>query len=180
MDFSFRPYRTTEKHVLSQVRTLMEEAFPPSERRAWKDFEQLLSSEPRFTLFLLYREDSLLGFFTLWDLDFFFYGEHFALFPSRRGSGMGQVFLEKICAYARERQKPLVLEVERPEDELTRRRLEFYLRNSFSLLSREYIQPSYALNSPEVPMYLLGTLPADEASISTYVLCIKQAVYTRF
>lgn len=179
MEFCFLPYDPAQKDVLLQVRSLMEEAFPPSERRAWGDFEQLLASESRFTFSLLYQGKTLLGFFSLWNLGSFFYGEHFALFPSCRGGGRGQIFLEKICDFVRERGKPLVLEVEHPVDTLTERRLNFYLRNSFMLLSRDYVQPAYGANYPEVPMYLLGTSSVEEHLIPNYVACIKEAVYVR-
>lgn len=177
MTLTYRVCNPWDKEVLAEVRTLMEEAFPPSERRSWEDFEALLSSEPRFSLHLFFREKRLVGFLTLWDMDSFLFGEHFALFPNCRGEGLGAFFLDMICTFAAERRKPLIIEVERPETPLALRRLNFYRRNGFQILSQDYIQPSYGAGRPEVPMFLLGTELLTEELIPHIVSCVKREVY---
>ena len=58
------------------------------------------------------------------------YGEHFAVDPDERGGGYGGKALRLLCE---ELQTPVVLEVELPFDEMSRRRIGFYQRSGFTL-----------------------------------------------
>ena len=58
----------------------------------------------------------------------------------------------------------IILEVERPEDEMSIRRIEFYKRCGFSLCLQDYIQPPYRKGGNNLPLYLMfsGTASIDE------------------
>ena len=68
------------------------------------------------------------GFLAVWEFESFIYIEHFAVDPALRNSGTGSAMLQELV---KQYQKPICLEVELPEDELTRRRIGFYERNGF-------------------------------------------------
>ena len=51
----------------------------------------------------------------------------------------------------------IVLEVEKPETDLSIRRIGFYRRCGFSLCEKEYIQPAYRKGGEELPLFLMYT-----------------------
>ena len=51
--------------------------------------------------------------------------------------------------------KPFFIEVEPPEDELTRRRIGFYERNGFVLNDYDYVQPSLGEGKDPVPLRIM-------------------------
>lgn len=152
----------------SKLRTwaiaLLEETFPRAERRDSEDFERLLITDSRLTLYLLSLGNELCGVITIWQLDGCFYCEHFAIHPSFRNKGIGASCLLQIKNRLPLSKNPLLLEVELPTDTQTRRRINFYERNGFRIVDTDYIQPSYGGGRPELPMFLMATetLSPDE------------------
>lgn len=128
----------------ANIARLYEGAFPVEERRIW-------NPRPEGLQLLEAREESggFIGFITLWNLKGITYVEHFALLPECRGRGYGSKILNKIDG-------PVVLEVEPPQDMLTRKRIAFYERNGFTLHPDfEYMQPPYGHGLPWVRLYLM-------------------------
>ena len=93
------------------------------------------------------------GFITWWDFGEFVYGEHFAMLPECRGAGIGGEVIDRFVAEAG---RPVVLEVELPTDEMSRRRIGFYERHGFALCDAEYVQPPYDAGGGGVPMRLMS------------------------
>ena len=58
----------------------------------------------------------------------------------------------------------IILEVEKPVDEWSRRRIGFYQRCGFCLCEKEYVQPSYRKGGETLPMFLMyaGTETIDK------------------
>ena len=83
------------------------------------------------------------GFITYWDFDSFYYVEHFATNPALRNGGYGKRTLEYLCNYLKH---PIVLEVERPVEEMAKRRISFYQRQGFTLWKKTITS---LLTSPE-------------------------------
>ena len=52
-------------------------------------------------------------------------------------------------------QLPIVLEVERPVEEMAKRRICFYERQGFTLWKNDYYQPPYKPGDDFLPMYLM-------------------------
>lgn len=72
--------------------------------------------------------------------------------------------------------KPVVLEVEMPEDEMSRRRIGFYARQGFLLWEdHDYMQPPYRAGDAPLPMRLMawGNLNAE-----TDFTRVKNAIYS--
>ena len=62
-------------------------------------------------------------------------------------------------------QKPVCLEVELPESDITRRRIGFYRRNGFFLNDYPYIQPSLGVGRAPQPLRIMtrdGTITQTE------------------
>ena len=116
------------------------DAFLPNERRRFEGFKQQFLNKNSCSIFLAESEGKNLGFFTLWDFDSFAFIEHLAVWPAFRGHRIGEGMLQWVLTHY---PCPVILEVEPPQDEMTRRRVAFYRRNGFHLLDYHYRQPSY-------------------------------------
>lgn len=77
---------------------------------------------------------------TVWELNGFRYVEHLATSPAIRNKGYGKLIME---ALKKKFSGIIILEVERPEDEISKRRIEFYKRCGFSLCEKTtFSQPT--------------------------------------
>lgn len=151
------------------------DAFPPEERRDVRSWKNLIANDG--TVFRALRivrpEQNFLGFLTYWDLEKFFYVEHFAVSVSARGGGIGGLALDLLLATAGH--KPFVLEVEPPATEEARRRIAFYERHGFKLSSLPYRQPPYDPTKKKgLPLNLMTT---DLAFLNAHADEVRQTLY---
>ncbi|MDL2221541.1 GNAT family N-acetyltransferase [Parabacteroides sp. OttesenSCG-928-N08] len=116
------------------------DSFPADERRDFSLVCDLLRENASFRMYVLLVEEQYVGFITTWQFDAFDYWEHFAIDASARNKGLGG---RALTAFLKESPRPVVLEVELPLDEMSRRRIGFYERLGFRLDDHEYIQPPY-------------------------------------
>ena len=109
----------TSDELFQKVMDLYELSFPAIEKRDRADNEKLLSDE-RFWLLALLDDEIFVGMAGVWDAEGMLYVEHLCTSPELqlRGKGYGAAALELFKATG----KTVVLEIEPPEDELTKRR----------------------------------------------------------
>ena len=150
---------TSDTGDFSLVERLLTEAFPEDERRPLDAFRHLADHDARFNVILLSDGAAPVGFITVWDFDDFRYVEHFAILPEMRCHRYGARALETLLASDR---RPVVLEVEMPDDELTTRRVGFYTRCGFTMLPDDYIQPPYRPGGASLPMKVMVWTPDGE------------------
>lgn len=172
----FKKMKVSDR-LLDQVANTYEASFPEEERRDFALVRQLLADEPAFSAYVLIHDAQYIGFLTAWRFDRFAYIEHFAVEPSARNGGFGaramQQFLEK--------EPVVVLEVEMPSDELSRRRIGFYERLGFVLDTHPYFQPPYRPNGQKFEMRLMSTVPIDLAlTFDEVCTTLHQRVYPQF
>lgn len=137
----------------ARVEKLFEFSFPPEERRSLEVQRHVTDEKELFTTFALYDADRFAGLLTCWQGPGFVYVEHFATSPEVRGRGIGSEVLHRLSALSSD---PVVLEVELPRDELSRRRIGFYERNGFRLWSDSfYVQPPYQAGCAPLPLHLM-------------------------
>lgn len=156
------------------VEKLWLQAFPENERRNIDAQRRNTDQCAAFNCLCAVDDGSLVGFITCWTIDDFCYVEHFATDVSARNRGYGG----RIMALLQERMggKPVVLEVEMPEDEMSRRRIGFYARQGFLLWEdHDYMQPPYCAGDAPLPMRLMawGALNQD-----TDFTRVKNAIYS--
>lgn len=115
------------------------------------------------------------GFLTAWDFNDFIYLEHFAIDEAARNGGIGGKALKQFLASCR---VPIVLEVEIPTDDLSKRRIGFYERLGFQLDTHLYYQPPYRQGGPTLEMRLMtyGDLPLS-ASFEAVKTTLYKNVY---
>ncbi len=86
-------------------------------------------------------ENSARAILVVWNFGHCRYVEYFATAPRERGNGLGGKILDAFVAEAPG--VPVVLEIEPPEDTLTRRRLGFYERHGFVRNAGAHFHPPY-------------------------------------
>jgi len=156
--------------LILNLKDIYENSFPPDERR---DFEKLkiLCSNPFFSFFYILKDKIVIGFYTFWNFKDFNYIEHLAIKADFRGKGLGTELIKKIKS---ESDQLIVLEVEKPENTIAKKRVEFYESAGFKLCEFPYIQPPYSKDKLPVPMNLM-TYP-KHLNNSEFLL-IKQTLY---
>lgn len=148
------PINTCHKHY-PFVEELMQTAFPPQERRDFICQKDITNRNPLFFTYLISEEEKPIGFITYWDLGQFCYIEHFAIDTRCRNKGYGRMAIEWI---KRTLNKPLIVEVELPTDETSRRRIRFYEKLGFTLQTEyPYLQPPYRIGDEWFPLKLMTT-----------------------
>lgn len=135
---------------------LLHSAFPKEERRSDHAQRHNTDCNARFGCYLVTDEDAgdpqPVGIVTIWSLDGFHYVEHLATSPSVRNKGYGKEIMKQVDDLF---SGLLILEVERPEDEITKRRIGFYKRCGLRLCEKPYLQPSYHDDGTTLPLLLM-------------------------
>lgn len=150
---SIQRIRTTDIKAYCFVEDLLKASFPREERRELLLQREYTDHNSRFHHNILLNKDESIGFLSYWDFDDFVYVEHFAIDNKKRNFGYGQKVLN---ALKEKIQRPIVLEVELPKDEMSRRRIKFYQRQGFQLWEEEYQQPPYRKSDHYLPMLLMA------------------------
>lgn len=138
-------------------------SFPPEEQRPWENVVKP-AVEGCPDLKAIYHDGKAIGLLTTWEFETFIYVEHFAIDPSTRGGGIGSRVIGQLVGTSA---KPVVLEVE-PSGSTAdaARRISFYERHGFKIVDREYVQPGYTSELPEVPLWLMATSSIDTAEVT--------------
>jgi GNAT superfamily N-acetyltransferase len=166
----------SQNEIFEMVQQLYAAAFPEHERRDTSGLINLLENKNcEVNAVLLGSEFT--GLCILWPFEEFVFMEHLAIDPRWRGKGIGYQVLQTIRNVS---QKHILLEVEPPEDELSKKRILFYEKNGFTILAFPYVQPSYHFSGKDVPLRLMCSSPdvSDEV-LSQWITRIYESVYKR-
>lgn len=162
------------------VEALLHSAFPEAERRDDLEQREQTDHHPLFHCYLVTdtdgkTEEQPVGLVTVWRLEGFSYVEHLATSATVRNQGYGRRILE---ALRKEVQGLLILEVEPPTNEMSRRRIGFYRRCGFSLCELPYLQPPYRKGDHPFPLLLMfDGADSIDASFDHIRRCIYRIVY---
>ena len=127
---TYRRFLSTADAGWAAAYRLYEASFPPCERRSERDYDAALADEG------------------------YAYLEHLAVEPVLRGHNYGARILYDLCRRAGR----VILEIDPPEDEISRRRRGFYERNGFVYNEYDYIHPSY-LRPPQPHRLMVMSYP---------------------
>ncbi len=146
----------------SQVFQIMEESFPKDEYRTREGQKELLEN-PVYHIYVVRDSESrkIKAFTAVWDLKNVIFVEHLAVSSDFRNGGLGALILQELRRIS---SKPLCLEVELPETEMSRRRIGFYERNGFFLNRYDYMQPALSPGQQAIPLWIMTTDHAAEPS----------------
>ncbi|SFI22411.1 GNAT family N-acetyltransferase [Halpernia frigidisoli] len=128
------------------------DTFPENERRSESQFENLFKKE-KVSVFSIVNNSQFIGYFIMWDLEGFAFLEHFEIFEAFRSNNFGSEVLQKL----KENYSKIILESE-PEhfNSIAGKRIKFYQRNGFKIISENYIQPSYGEGKPDLNLLLFA------------------------
>ena len=170
--------------VLQQIQTLEElylikelyiSSFPTGQRDSFEGLMLQFDTEKDCSIYQIKIENTVVGFFTLWRFTAFSYLEHIATMPNFRCKGMGKEVLSLITSGQK---TPLLLEIEKPHDELSLRRLRFYERNGFHLIPVQYSHPCQDRNNPGAALLLMANRPDMELeTLQGFVNTLYRRVY---
>jgi len=165
--------RITES-TFDEIFPLLEAAFPVTELRVREDQRKLLQEEC-YHLYGVRKDGDFAAVFATWEIEDFLYIEHFAVKEECRNGGYGGRLLDRLLE---EKGRPMVLEVEVPEDELTKRRVGFYERHGLFYNDYPYLQPPLRKGNELLPLRFM-TKPAaiDEQTYERYRKMIYRIVY---
>lgn len=165
--------RITE-NTFDEIFPLLEAAFPATELRIREDQHKLLQEE-RYHLYGVRKDGVFAAVFATWEIDDFLYIEHFAVKEECRNGGYGGKLLDILLE---EKGRPMVLEVEVPEDEMTRRRIGFYERHGLVYNEYPYLQPPMRKGQDMLPLRFMTKPSAiDEKTYERYKNQIYKFVY---
>lgn len=160
----------TEYNYFTQLYTM---SFPIDERRPISNIFYLLNNKSKYIAKLITNENNdLLGFLTYWIFDDFIFAEHLAVDSKTRGTGIGSKTMK---LFMNSMDKPIIMEIEVPQDEITIKRLHFYLNLNCKYWENiEYIQPAYTVNTKAIPMKLLTV---GDINLEKEYLVVKNYIY---
>lgn len=136
---------------------LYNDSFPENERRLFRDATHVASfikeKGGKFHAFVIKDGDLFLGFLSYWVFKDFVYVEHLAVDPEHRGRNIGRKLLSHLFGTVGNN---VLLEVEKPTDEQSRRRIHFYEECGFRMREDiNYVQPPYSAEQSGVEMMLM-------------------------
>lgn len=150
-DFAHRP----DAELFDSAFELVKASFPPSEYR-YRDTLLGMLDWPTYAMYIEHQASRATGLICSHEFGGMRFVETFCISPGLRGAGRGGRMLDE---YVSLRPGPVVLEVEPPEDELTRRRVGFYRRHGFELDERDYVMPPLEPELPPLKLLLMSTQP---------------------
>lgn len=143
--------RRIEGQLSERAMELYTAAFPAIERRDATEHARVMKKED-YHFDLIMQNRQFCGVMLYWETADFIFLEHFATLPALRGQGIGSGALSLL----KEKGKPVILEIEPPADELTRRRLGFYQRNGFRVTPHHHIQAKYRPDDADLVLTVLS------------------------
>lgn len=155
---------------------LLEDDFCLEERKTKID-ELAAFEDENFSPNFIYEDGNLIGYACFWEFEDFLFVEHFAILKEMRGTGCGSRFLKE---FSENTNKPIILEVELPENEIAIKRIKFYERMGYVINNYPYAQPSYHAGKEPVPMHVMTyKSELEKADYDKFVLEIKHVVYNQ-
>lgn len=152
----FEELQTRKK--LSRIYSAYESTFPIDERRDEEQFLSLIDNPDCF-IFAVKNDNDFVGYLILWKLENTYFLEHFEVFEEYRNLKLGSQILSEL----QKKFGNIILESEPSHlDEMAERRINFYIRNGFSIISKDYVQPSYGAGKTSLNLFLMSNFPTEE------------------
>lgn len=129
-------------------------SFPYHEQREAPSRKRILTDDA-YHFNLIYDEKTFVGLLLYWETEDFLYIEHFCVLPEMRGKRYGQTALSLLIDCG----KPIILEIDPPKDDISRRRKNFYERSGFIENPYPHVQPPYHRGNDGTPLVIM-TYPA--------------------
>lgn len=136
-----------------EIFNLMKISFPENEYRTYENQKILLEKKEYKLITKENEKGEAVAFIALWSAPEFDFIEHFAVSPECRGGGVGSKMMKNLMQNTN---KPIILEIEVPCDDMSIKRLRFYERLGFKLNEQEYYQLPLRENARPLKLNLMS------------------------
>ena len=159
-----------------RIYEILEYSFPPTERGSYALHRSEFTRD-NFRC-MCYEPEGLpaafINYYLLHDVDALFV-EHFASAAELRGKGIGSAVMNNLLEQSGA--SFIVLEVDPPVDEISRRRVGLYRRLGFTLNEGSYFQPAFYGSPEPLPLMLMSTKPLNTEEFAAAAASIHHNVY---
>ena len=158
-----------------KIYDIMEKSFPEDEYRNYEKQKELLT-KTHYKIYVHQNDhNEITSFIAVWNFKDFAYIEHLAVDPYYRNKGIGSQLLTKFCIST---DKPICLEVEPPNDEISQKRIQFYQRHGFHFNHYPYIQPPMTPSKKPIPLFIMTShSQIDDNQYQTIKSILYKEVY---
>lgn len=136
---SFYTIESTEDRYYSSFAEIYSVSFPIFEQRDEAQQREAFGDE-RYHLSAIVEGDEVVSFIAYWDFESYVYIEHLAVNPTHRGQSIGS---NTLLAFADYIDKTIVLEIDPPVDEISKKRLRFYQNLGYMTNPYPHFHPAY-------------------------------------
>lgn len=169
----------TRHSFLNEILQLYISSFPENERRPWSSTDDIevftKAKSEKFHIIAITLDDAFAGFMTYWDFCTHIYIEHLSIMPKLRSQRLGSSLIDHAIKNISDK---IILEVEHPDTPEACRRIEFYQRHGFRLLTDiEYMQPPYSPHHSPTPLLLMTHGQLDITDENDTITSLKSEVY---
>lgn len=169
-----RRIKQSDDKDLQALTLLYREAFPQEERRNEEQLFRLVDEKREMVFNAIETGGELAGLFVYWEFGDFYYLEHLAVYPEMRNKKIGQQVLDYVRGHLK---GDRFLEVEPPLSDMARRRLNYYQRNGYEVVDKDYEQPSYDGEREGIPLWIMSN--STNVDVRKAVQKIKEEVYRK-
>ena len=148
---TFEPVSSPLHPLYSRAMELYALSFPYHEQRRPSSQERILKNS-EYNFLLIMDEGRFSGLMLCWETAGFIYVEHFCTAPEIRGRGIGAEALALLAQSG----KKIILEIDPPVDEISRRRKNFYERAGFAENPFAHVHPPYHAGFPGHPLVVMS------------------------
>ena len=148
---TFEPVSSPLHPLYSRAMELYALSFPYHEQRRPSSQERILKNS-EYNFLLIMDEGRFSGLMLCWETAGFIYVEHFCTAPEIRGRGIGAAALALLAQSG----KKIILEIDPPIDEISRRRKIFYERAGFAENPFAHVHPPYHAGFPGHPLVVMS------------------------
>ena len=165
---------SSEDVLFEKVWEIYQYSFPVHEKRKLANQREALAKE-NCAIDVYSDNGKVVGFLIYWVFDTFVYLEHYAMNKECRNQGYGSKILKAFIEHHRPR--TVILDIDPFEDEISERRLHFYLRLGFVRNIYLHVHPPY--NNPEGEKFTLILMSEGRALSQEEFDEFKNALYTQ-
>ena len=134
----FERLTTPSDPRFARAMTLYARSFPPHEQRESAS-QRAIMAHPAYRFLLVCDGDTFVGLMLCWETDDFVYVEHFCIVAALRNRHYGARALSLLAQGG----KRVILEIDPPVDDISRRRRGFYERAGFVANPFPHVHPPY-------------------------------------
>ena len=147
-------------------------AFPENERRDEEQFSALFSN-PQVQVLTINRDNISCGYLILWQLSEYLFIEHLEIYPQFRVQKIGSKVLHKL-----QNLYPIIILESEPDflNESAQKRMDFYKKNGFKILDKNYIQPAYSSEKESINLFLMSNI-SPRQNLDSTIKEIHKMVY---